>query len=173
MLGTESRDTTPLLDKVKGISAESMAAECQAFAKSSMAIISFVVHSNPGLILQMRTLRTQKIEGTIPGLSDFKAEIPSSSLTRAQEEKERTIREIHKEKHHSTILSIRRQHVVIIWYHTYVESNFLKWYKWTYLQNRNRLTDIENTLMVTKGETWRGGINQGLGINIHTLLYIK
>ena len=24
--------------------------------------------------------------------------------------------------------------------------------KWTYLQNRNRLTDIENKLMVTKGE---------------------
>ena len=27
-----------------------------------------------------------------------------------------------------------------------------KWYKWTYLQNRNKLTDIENKLMVTKGE---------------------
>ena len=26
-----------------------------------------------------------------------------------------------------------------------------KWYKWTYLQNRNRPTDIENKLMVTKG----------------------
>ena len=26
---------------------------------------------------------------------------------------------------------------------------FKKWYKWTYLQNRNRLTDIENKLMVT------------------------
>ena len=23
-----------------------------------------------------------------------------------------------------------------------------KWYKWTYLQNRNRLTDLENELMV-------------------------
>ena len=31
-----------------------------------------------------------------------------------------------------------------------------KWYKWTYSQNRNRLTDIENKLMVTKGER-RGG----------------
>ena len=29
--------------------------------------------------------------------------------------------------------------------------NLKKWYKWTYLQNRNRLTDIENKLMVTKG----------------------
>ena len=34
--------------------------------------------------------------------------------------------------------------------HFYVESK--KWYKWTYLQNRNRLTDLENKLMVTKGE---------------------
>ena len=28
----------------------------------------------------------------------------------------------------------------------------IKWYKWTYLQNRNRLTDLENEVMVTKGE---------------------
>ena len=34
------------------------------------------------------------------------------------------------------------------WYHLYVDLK--KWYKWTYLQNRNRLTDIENKLMVTK-----------------------
>ena len=27
----------------------------------------------------------------------------------------------------------------------------------TYLQNRNRLTDTENKLMVTKGEMWREG----------------
>ena len=32
-----------------------------------------------------------------------------------------------------------------------------RWCKWTYLQNRNRLTDKENKLMLTKGE--RGGIN--------------
>ena len=42
-----------------------------------------------------------------------------------------------------------------------------------YLQNRNRLTDIKNKLTVTKGEMWRGGINQELGMNIHTLLYIR
>ena len=41
-------------------------------------------------------------------------------------------------------------------YHLYVES-IKKKYKWTYLQNRNRLTDIENKLMVTKGERWCGG----------------
>ena len=34
--------------------------------------------------------------------------------------------------------------------------NLKKWYKLTYLQNRNRLTDTENKLMVTKGERgWR------------------
>ena len=37
--------------------------------------------------------------------------------------------------------------------------------------NRNRLTDRENKLMVTK---WEGGqINQEFGINRYTLLYIK
>ena len=38
-----------------------------------------------------------------------------------------------------------------LWYRLYVESK-KKWYKWTYLQNRNRFTDVENKLMVTKGE---------------------
>ena len=32
--------------------------------------------------------------------------------------------------------------------------------KWAYFQNRKRLTDTENKLMVTKGERWgEGGIN--------------
>ena len=47
-------------------------------------------------------------------------------------------------------------------YHiTYMWNSFSnEWYKWTYLQNRNRPTDTENKLMVTKGEKvgW-GGIN--------------
>ena len=34
--------------------------------------------------------------------------------------------------------------------------NLKKRYKWTYLQNRNRLTDIENKLMATKGEREEG-----------------
>ena len=49
------------------------------------------------------------------------------------------------------ILSQRKTN--IIWYHLYVESK--KLYKWTYLQNRNRPTDTENKLMVTKGESGR------------------
>ena len=32
-----------------------------------------------------------------------------------------------------------------------------KWYKWTYLQNGNKLIDIENNLMVIKGG--KGSIN--------------
>ena len=35
--------------------------------------------------------------------------------------------------------------------------NLKKWHKWTYLQNRNRLTDTENKLMVTKGDSGGGG----------------
>ena len=41
----------------------------------------------------------------------------------------------------------------ILLHHLYVESKI--WHKWTYLQNRNRLIDLENKLMVTKEE--RGG----------------
>ena len=31
-----------------------------------------------------------------------------------------------------------------------------KGYKWTYLQNRNRVTDVENKLMVTRGKGGEG-----------------
>ena len=40
------------------------------------------------------------------------------------------------------------------------------------LQNRNRLTDLENELTVTKGQRV-GGINWGFEINRYTLLCIK
>ena len=36
-----------------------------------------------------------------------------------------------------------------------------KWCRWIYLQKRNRFTDIEDIVMVTKGEI-RGGVNLGL-----------
>ena len=45
-----------------------------------------------------------------------------------------------------------------------------KWYKWAYLQTRNRVIDVENKPMDTKG---KGVINWKIGINIYTLLYIK
>ena len=56
-------------------------------------------------------------------------------------------------------------------YHIAYMWNLKKWYKWTYLQNRDRVTDVENKLMVTggKGEV----INWEIGIDVYTLLYIK
>ena len=39
-----------------------------------------------------------------------------------------------------------------------------------YLQNRNRITDIENKFMVAKGER---GVDKLIEINIDTVLYIK
>ena len=46
----------------------------------------------------------------------------------------------------------------ITWYHLYVEPK--KKLIQMNLQNRNRLTDFKNKLMVTKGERgWGGGIN--------------
>ena len=39
-------------------------------------------------------------------------------------------------------------------YHLYVGSKI--WYKWTYLENRNRFRDTENKLTVTKGEGGQG-----------------
>ena len=59
-------------------------------------------------------------------------------------------------------------------YHITYMKNLKKLYKWTHLQTRNRLTDLENKLMVTKGERGRmTGINEEIGINIYTLVYIK
>ena len=52
---------------------------------------------------------------------------------------------------------VSKTEVNIIWYHLYMETK--NWYQWTYLQNRNRPTDSENNIMVTKGERVRGGIN--------------
>ena len=69
-----------------------------------------------------------------------------------------------------TLSEVNQRKTNIMWYHLYVESEI--WYKWTYLQNRNRLTDIENKFMVTKGER-EGGINWEFGISRYKLLYIK
>ena len=41
--------------------------------------------------------------------------------------------------------------------------------KRTYLQNRNKLTDIENNLMVTKVEGRWGETDRGFGVGIRTL----
>ena len=44
----------------------------------------------------------------------------------------------------------------IMWYCLYVESFKKKWYKGTYLQNGNRVTDVENKLVVTREGSWGG-----------------
>ena len=44
----------------------------------------------------------------------------------------------------------------IIWYHLHVESKI--WHKWTYLQNKNRLPDIENKTYGCQGRRRRGRI---------------
>jgi len=43
-----------------------------------------------------------------------------------------------------------------VWHPLYIESK-KELYKWTYLQNRNRLTDLENKLMVAGGKDGRKG----------------
>ena len=49
----------------------------------------------------------------------------------------------------SSLLSeVRKRKANTIWYHLYVKSKI--WHKWTYLQTRNRLTDIENRPVVAK-----------------------
>ena len=40
------------------------------------------------------------------------------------------------------------------------------------MQNRNRVANVENKLMVTRG-WWVGEINWEIGMDIYTLLYIK
>ena len=59
----------------------------------------------------------------------------------------------------SVILSeVSQRKTNTIWYHLYAESE--KWYKWTYLQNRNRLTNLEKNLQLPKG---KGGEGDKLG----------
>ena len=49
--------------------------------------------------------------------------------------------------------------------------NLKKGYTWTYLQNRNKLTDFENKFVVTKGD--RRGMAWGFGMGICTLRYME
>ena len=58
-----------------------------------------------------------------------------------------------------------------IWYHLYVELKIQ--HKWTYLQNKNRVTDTENRLVLVKGEKGANGIDWESGINRCKLLYIE
>ena len=62
-----------------------------------------------------------------------------------------------KEKHHMI--------------HLFVESKI--WHKWTYLWNRNRIMDIENRLVVAKGEGVGGGMEWEAGVSRCKPLYIE
>ena len=52
----------------------------------------------------------------------------------------------------------------------YAESK-KKWYKWTYLQNRNRFTDFENELRAASEGEWEEGISMDLGIKMYTVIF--
>ena len=48
-----------------------------------------------------------------------------------------------------------------------------KWYKLSYLQNRNILTVLENEFLVTRGEGCGGGSDWEFVMNMYILLYAK
>ena len=66
----------------------------------------------------------------------------------------------------SAILCEVRQRRNIVWHPLYVESK-KKWYKWTYLPNRKRLTDLKNELIVAGGE----GIVREFGKTMYTAIF--
>ena len=68
--------------------------------------------------------------------------------------------------YHTGEVSQRKQ----TWYDVAYMWNLKKGYKWTYGQNRNRVTDIENKPRLPGV---KGGINWKTEIDIYTLLYIK
>ena len=70
-----------------------------------------------------------------------------------------------------TLSEISQRKTNITWYRLNVE--YKKWCKWTYLQNRNRVTDVEKKLMVSKGDWGEEGINWEIETDIYTLQYIK
>ena len=47
-----------------------------------------------------------------------------------------------------------------------------KWYKWTYLQNK-QTHRLRNERLITTGKWWGEGINWKVGIDMYTLLYLK
>ena len=47
--------------------------------------------------------------------------------------------------------------------------NLKKWHKVTYLQNTNRLTDIEKRPVVAKGEGEGSGVDWGFGVIKQTI----
>ena len=56
-----------------------------------------------------------------------------------------------------------------MWYCLYVGSKVR--YKWIYLQNRNRVTDVGNKFTVSRGLSGKGEVNCEMGTDIYTLVY--
>ena len=56
-------------------------------------------------------------------------------------------------------------------YHLYVDTKI--WHKWTFLQNRNRLMNMESRHVVTKGEEGRSGMAWEFGVSRCELLHLE
>ena len=65
----------------------------------------------------------------------------------------------------------RKRKTNTIWYQLYMESKI--WHKWTYLQNRNRLMDIKNRLVVAKGEGGGSGMDGEFGVDRCTRWHLE
>ena len=68
-----------------------------------------------------------------------------------------------------TLNEVRKRKTNTIWYHLYVESKI--WHKWTYLWNRIR--DIENRLVVAKGEGGGRGLDWEVVVSRCKLAHIE
>ena len=66
---------------------------------------------------------------------------------------------------------VRKRKTNSIWYHLYAESKI--WHKLTNLQNRNRLTDMENRLVVVKGDGGWRGMDWEFGVSKCKLLHLE
>jgi len=66
--------------------------------------------------------------------------------------------------------TVKKEYYII----SFICRTFKKCYKWTYLQNRNRLTDLENKLMITTREGRVGvGKVRVFRIDMYTLLCLN
>ena len=53
------------------------------------------------------------------------------------------------------------------------EISYDIWYKWTCLPKRNRITDLDYEILVTRRKRWGEGMVREFEINMNTLLYLK
>ena len=67
-------------------------------------------------------------------------------------------------------IDFRKRKANTKWYHLYVETKI--WHKWTYVQNRNNLRDIENRLVVGTGKGKGRGMDREIGVGRCKLLHL-